>query len=69
MIRIISALLFAATATLCAAQGKSPEQTGKSIELAKAAPQRYVVVKGDTLWDISAGDANKHSHYKTSCKP
>ena len=45
--RIISALLLAATATLCAAQEKP-------IQLAQTAPQKYVVVKGDTLWDISA---------------
>ncbi len=52
--RIISALLLAATATLCVAQGKPAEPADKPIELAKAAPRRYVVVKGDTLWDISA---------------
>ncbi len=47
MTRIISALILAVTATFCLAQ----EQP---LQLADSAPNRYVVVAGDTLWDISA---------------
>ena len=47
MKRIISALLLAASASLCAAQD-SP------LQLADTAPGQYQVVPGDTLWGISA---------------
>lgn len=48
MRRIISALFFSLSTTLAVAQSAKP------IELAPDAPDRHVVVKGDTLWGISA---------------
>jgi len=48
MIRIISALLLTLS-TACALA-----QQAKSIELADNAPDRHIVVPGDTLWAISA---------------
>ncbi len=48
MIRIISALLLTLS-TACALA-----QQAKPIVLADNAPDRHVVVRGDTLWDISA---------------
>jgi hypothetical protein len=45
MFRIISALLLAVTASLSFA--------GEPLQLADNAPDRHIVVKGDTLWDIS----------------
>ena len=48
MRRIISALLVSISTTLAAAQGAQP------LELADGAPDRHVVVPGDTLWGISA---------------
>lgn len=47
MIRIISALILALTGPLCSA-------AERALELADSAPQSHVVVRGDTLWDISA---------------
>ena len=47
MIRIISALILAVAAALCSA-------AGQPIQLSDSAPERHVVVPGDTLWDISA---------------
>lgn len=47
MIRIISALILALAATLCWAV-ESP------LQLADSAPERHIVVPGDTLWGISA---------------
>ena len=47
MIRIISALILALAAPLCSA-AQPP------LELADSAPGSHVVVRGDTLWDISA---------------
>ncbi|HMX67422.1 MAG TPA: LysM peptidoglycan-binding domain-containing protein [Accumulibacter sp.] len=47
MIRILSALLFALASALCAA-------AGQELQLAEGAPNRHVVVPGDTLWGISA---------------
>ncbi len=47
MNRIIAALVLVVATTLCAA-------AGQPIQLADSAPQRHVVVPGDTLWDISA---------------
>lgn len=47
MIRIISALILSVAAALCSA-------AGQPIELAETAPARHVVVRGDTLWGISA---------------
>lgn len=46
MIRIISALILAVAATLCSA-------AGQPIQLADNAPDRHIVVPGDTLWGIS----------------
>lgn len=46
MIRIISALILAVAATLCSA-------AGQPIQLADNAPDRHVVIPGDTLWGIS----------------
>lgn len=45
MVRIISALILAATAVCASAAGP--------LELVSNPPDRHVVVKGDTLWDIS----------------
>ena len=47
MIRIFSALVLVATSVLCSAQD-SP------LKLSDSAPDRHIVVPGDTLWDISA---------------
>ncbi len=47
MNRIISALILVVAATLCSA-------ADQPIQLAESAPQRHVVVPGDTLWGISA---------------
>lgn len=47
MIRIISALILALAATLCGA-AVAP------LQLADSAPERHIVVPGDTLWGISA---------------
>ena len=46
MIRIISMLVLAVAATLC----NAAEQP---LQLAENAPQRHIVVPGDTLWGIS----------------
>ena len=51
MRRIISALLFSFSSTLALAQGAQPQQPP---QLAEAAPDRYVVTAGDTLWSIAA---------------
>ncbi len=48
MRRIISALLISISCTLAAAQGTPP------LQLADGAPDRHVVVRGDTLWGIAA---------------
>ncbi|MDP3511262.1 MAG: LysM peptidoglycan-binding domain-containing protein [Sulfuritalea sp.] len=48
MRRIISALLISISSTLALAQGAKP------LELAPDAPERHIVVPGDTLWEISA---------------
>lgn len=48
MRHIISALLISISTTLAVAQGARP------LELADGAPDRHVVVPGDTLWGISA---------------
>ena len=48
MRRIISALLISISTTLALAQGAQP------LELADGAPDRHVVISGDTLWGISA---------------
>jgi hypothetical protein len=45
MVRIISALILAATAACASA--------AEPLELVSNPPDRHVVVKGDTLWDIS----------------
>ena len=47
MIRIISALILALTATVCSA-------ADQPVQLADNAPDKHIVVKGDTLWGISA---------------
>jgi hypothetical protein len=47
MIRILSALILAGAAMLCNA-------ADQPLQLATNAPERHVVVPGDTLWDISA---------------
>ena len=47
MIRIISALILAAAASLCSA-AEPP------LQLAASAPERHIVVPGDTLWGIAA---------------
>lgn len=48
MRRIISALLISISSTLALAQGTQP------VQLAAGAPERHIVVPGDTLWDIAA---------------
>ena len=48
MHRIISALLFCISTTLAIAQPTKP------LVLADGAPDRYTVVRGDTLWGLSA---------------
>jgi len=48
MIRIISALILTMATTLCSAAATPP------IQLSDTAPDRHVVVRGDTLWGISA---------------
>jgi hypothetical protein len=48
MRRIISALFLCISTTAAIAQG------GRPIELAPDAPDRHIVVKGDTLWGISS---------------
>lgn len=45
MVRIISALILAVTAVCASA--------AEPLELVKNPPDRHIVVKGDTLWDIS----------------
>ena len=47
MIRIISALILAISTPFCLA-------AGQVLQLADNAPERHIVVPGDTLWDISA---------------
>jgi len=47
MIRIISALVLSVAVTLCSA-------AEQPLQLADNAPQRHIVVQGDTLWGISA---------------
>ena len=47
MIRIISALILAIAANLVNA-------ADQPLKLADAAPDQHIVVRGDTLWDISA---------------
>jgi nucleoid-associated protein YgaU len=46
MIRIISAFILAMVSSLSSA-------AGQELQLADGAPQRHVVVPGDTLWGIS----------------
>jgi LysM repeat protein len=48
MRRIISALLFSISSTLALAQGSQP------LQLVEGAPDRHIVVQGDTLWGIAA---------------
>lgn len=48
MRRIISALLLCISTTLALAQATKP------LQLADGAPERYIVVPGDTLWGLSA---------------
>ncbi len=48
MRRIISVLLFSISSTLALAQGAQP------LQLAPGAPDRHIVVPGDTLWGIAA---------------
>lgn len=48
MRRIISALLISISSTLALAQGTAP------LRLADGAPDRHIVVLGDTLWGISS---------------
>ena len=47
MIRILTTLILAVAASLCGA-AEPP------LQLADRAPQQHIVVRGDTLWDISA---------------
>lgn len=51
MNRILVALLLAVTGSVVSA--KAPSAASQPIELAENAPDRHVVVKGDTLWGIS----------------
>jgi nucleoid-associated protein YgaU len=53
MTRIISALLILFSSVALVAQSAAQSATAP-LELAPNAPQRHVVVRGDTLWDISA---------------
>lgn len=57
MLRIISALLFVFSSLLAAsapAWGDSTPASPADLELADNAPDRHIVVPGDTLWDIAA---------------
>ncbi|MDR2112625.1 MAG: LysM peptidoglycan-binding domain-containing protein [Candidatus Accumulibacter sp.] len=64
MIRILSLLVLAAFSHLCAGLATAAEEAPNPAEaaarpaeppkLAETAPNRYTVVSGDTLWDISA---------------
>jgi len=54
MRRIISALLLSFAATVASGQGVAEPKVPKAqLELADGAPERHVVVPGDTLWDIA----------------
>lgn len=46
MIRIMSAFILAMISALCGA-------VGQEIQLAEGAPNRHIVVPGDTLWDLA----------------
>ena len=52
MVRIISALILAGAAALVNA-------AGQPLKLADSAPNQHIVVRGDTLWDISAKFLNE----------
>lgn len=54
MRRIIFALLVSISSTWVAAQATHAAHAAKPIELAADAPDRHIVVSGDTLWGISA---------------
>ncbi|MDR3221214.1 MAG: LysM peptidoglycan-binding domain-containing protein [Candidatus Accumulibacter sp.] len=51
MIRILSALVLAILGLFLTGSANAADP---ALKLADAAPNRYVVVRGDTLWDISA---------------
>ncbi len=53
MRRIIFALFLSFSTVVALAQG-TPAAASKPLELAPNAPERHVVVRGDTLWGISA---------------
>lgn len=54
MRRIISALILGFSATLPLAHAATATKATKPLQVAPDAPERYVVVKGDTLWSISS---------------
>ena len=60
MVRIISALLLSISSLLLSASALA-QQAGKPLELADDAPDRHIVVPGDTLWGI-AGKFLKDPH-------
>lgn len=60
MVRIISALLLSISSLLLSASALA-QQAGKPLELAADAPDRHIVVPGDTLWGI-AGKFLKDPH-------
>ena len=53
MRRIISALLISFSTTLVLAEAQ-PQSASAPLQLADGAPERHIVVPGDTLWGISA---------------
>lgn len=54
MRHIIFALMFSISSTWAVAQGSTGSSAAKALELADGAPDRHIVVPGDTLWGISA---------------
>ncbi|MDF2155105.1 LysM peptidoglycan-binding domain-containing protein [Vibrio sp. CAU 1672] len=54
MNRIFSAILTMTSMLLCTSYAAAAERVQPALSVKRDAPASYVVVKGDTLWDISA---------------